>query len=314
MNSELIPVHLGEDRVQMHERTHIRNVQHKNPLNRTGLILKQPACKKLNSFRRSTLGKTDREQIFSEIQDVPSFNMKGIAPVVIKRNLPCIIRMEAHNEITVNCFPAAGNGIHSVKAYSVSYACEGITCKIQVWYGIQHKLPALSCQVCQRSGTEFIPHFFRRHTAHGFQHKLAVIRQGCEHVKKLFFMVLCKGTAFAQKQSDKNLPQSRIGFQSIRHQILKIDDLCSLPQKDRSECIVLLPGKRQIRDIVKEQSLQFLRNKVLQLFTGAMEQYFFQCTNLVFYTDCHRQLSLSFRQKLLMIDVNHNYMSISRKP
>ena len=151
MNSKLIPVYLGKDSVQMHESPHVRNIQYQNTPDCTVLIPEKPMREKLNPLWRRALGKADCQQIFSEIQDVPSLDMERVTPAVIIRNLSGIIRMIAHNKIAVYCLPAAGHGIHSVKADSASDACKRIPGKIQVRDRIEHKLPAFPCQVRQRA-------------------------------------------------------------------------------------------------------------------------------------------------------------------
>ena len=78
-----------------------------------------------------------------------------------------------------------------------------------------------------------------------------------------------------QKLPDKALPQAGICFQRFRHQIFKIDDFCPLFPQDRGKCIMFLPSKSQIRDIVKEQPLQLLRDKVFQFFARSVKQDFF---------------------------------------
>ena len=68
--------------------------------------------------------------------------------------------------------------------------------------------------------------------------------------------------------------------QGLGRVIFKIDNVTPLRAEKIGKRVVLLLGKREIRDIVKEQALELLRHQMLQLAPGTVQQHTAQRADL----------------------------------
>ena len=122
---------------------------------------------------------------------------------------------------------------------------------------------------------------------HGLEHQ----RSGVPDAQQIFLQQLCVALGRAARLTDhildELLPQPFLSSQRLRRQILQIDHLNAAFPQSSGKLIMLLLGRRQIRDIVKQQLLQRIRRKMLQLRPRALEQHLFQRTDLTFHTDRH---------------------------
>ena len=294
VNGEFVPVDLGKDRVEVHEGAHVGDVQDQDALNGTAFIPEEAARQQFDPLRGTALRQTDGQQILPEVEDVPSLDVERIVPVVIEGDLPGKVRMKAHDIVPVYGLPAARDRVHAVETDAAADAREGIAGEIQVRDRIEDKLAALPRQTGKRPDPQFVAHFPGGHTAHGLEHEFPRIPDRHEHGVELLRVVLRKGPALTQKLPDKYRLQSGVGAQRLGHQILEIDDLRPLLAEDGGKGVVLLLRQPQIGDIVEKQALEFLRDKMLQLFARPVEQDLFQRPDLAFHTDRHGHPSLSF--------------------
>ena len=91
VNSEFVSVYLRKNSIQMHKGTHIGDIQNQHAPHGTTFIAEKVPGKQLNPFRGGALGKSDRDGILPQVQDISAFNGERIIPVVIERHFSRIL-------------------------------------------------------------------------------------------------------------------------------------------------------------------------------------------------------------------------------
>ena len=93
----------------------------------------------------------------------------------------------------------------------------------------------------------------------------------------------------------EGLFQLGVQCQHIGHQILQVDDLCSVIPQNLSEGIMLLLGDLQEGNIVEQQLRKTIRNQIQQLPAGAVQKYLLKHFDLASNANTfHRFLQILF--------------------
>ena len=168
----------------------------------------------------------------------------------------------------------------------MSDAGKGIAREIQIRDRIEHEVHPVAAQ-----GGQTLPtvegKLVKAHAGHGLFDQRRLARQREQQLRQRLAVAHSRAAAAIDEIDDELLLQALVLRQRLRRQLGEVDHLDAVVAQRLGEGIVLLLRAAQIGDVVKQQALQRVRNELLQLRTGAVQQDALQRHDLAFDLNGH---------------------------
>ena len=277
MHGELVHIHHGEYRVQVHKRPVFGDVEGQH-LGKAHLGGQKPLGQLLNGPGLGALGDAHRHHLGGEHQDVAPLHGGGGGAVIVHRGA-LVLGMVGEDILGEEGLPPPGDGVHPVDGHPVADGGEGVPGKVQVRDGVQDK-GIVILQVVGEVFSSISPHLgLAQPGHHGGDH--VVGGHGQKVVGDHGGALAPPHPRLADILQDKLLLHPGVG-EGLGHQVGEIHHLGPVAAQQLTEGVVLLLGDLQIGDVVKEQTLQIVRHQIFQLAPGPVEQHPLQGADLAF--------------------------------
>ena len=217
--------------------------------------------------------------------------------------------MVVQDELAVDRFAVAGDGIHMMQRDAAPDGGKGVAREVEVRDGIEHEMRAVGAQRGQRT-VLVVRQLVKADARHRFFDQCVCVRQREQQLGQLLAVVFRDAAAHADKIGDEPLAQLDALRDGLGGQLRQVADLHALLAQNVGKGVMLRLRAAQVGNIVKEQTLQSVRNKLLQLAAGALEKDFFQRANLALHLNCHTDASS--QNKNLTNSLSHKREKINR--
>ena len=293
MDQEFIPVDLGQHRVQVHKGPGTGNVKGQDPPDLCRLVAENILGQPLYGLGHGALGNAYGDGLGAEIQNVAALQGEGLVRGIIEGHLARKLRVVMEKIVAVDGLAAAGDGIHMVQRHAPADGGEGVAGKIEVGDGVQDEMGPVAAQ--RRQGASAPPgQLVKADTGHGLADQLPGRGQGEQHLCQLLPVAVCHTAAAVDEILHEPPPERVAALQRLGRQVRQVDDLDALLPQSAGKGVMLGLGAAKIGDVVKEKLLHGVGYQLLQLAAGAMQQHFFQRTDLTADVNSHKSFSLRF--------------------
>ena len=270
MDGELVPVHHGEHRVQMHEGPGLGDVEGQH-LPEGAVVGEDGLRQGVDGVLPRPLGDAHRQHLGGEHQDVAPLQGAGLAPVVPPGHV-FVLGVVLKDEFAEQCLPVPGGGVHLVEGHAGADGGEGVPGEIQVGHGV-HGEGVVILQVGEvvPQLSAAAPQLGLADAGHHGIHHLPVIHP-LQIVLQQLPAPVVRDAGLVQELADQVLPHLPAG-EGLDHQVGQVHHLHALLAQAVGKGVVLLLGLFQIGDVVEQQPFQILRHQVFQLSAGAVQQH-----------------------------------------
>ena len=170
MHREFIHVHLGEYRVQMHERPGAGDLEGQHRVDLGGFVGKNSGRQLLDGLRLGALGNAHAQHPAAQVQDIAALDAEILVRRVIQGHLAGVVRVMPQHVIAIQRLPVAGGRKHMVQADAPANAGKGVPGEIQVGDRRHQESHAGMYQAGQPS-LLIGEHILIRHALHGLEHQ-----------------------------------------------------------------------------------------------------------------------------------------------
>ena len=274
MNGELVLVHHGKHRVQMHEAAFFGNIESQH-LFECGLLAQHLGREFFYGTLTGTLGNTDGDDLFRQHQNITALKGRNLCSVV-PHSCVFIKRVVGKNISAEQGFPGADVVSHAVDGNAAAHGRKGVTGEVEVGHGVGQKRVVIFQQAQQAAKAlvfGFTGHGFADAGTHGLD-KLFCTERGKIFRQKIHFPGGFN-SGFVDKIAYELFSNFAVG-NGFGGQVLKVDHLAA-PAFQQGRKLVMFPSSFfQIWDIVEQQPVEMFRHQVFQLTAGSVKHNPFQ--------------------------------------
>ena len=284
VDGELVPVDLGEDRVQVHEGTAVGNVKGQHPPEAAAGVPEEAPGGGFDAVGAGALGDADGQGIFCQHQHVAALQTAVEVPVIVAGDQPRKVRVIAEEIIGIQGLPPPGGVAHPVEEHALAHGGEGIPGEIQVRHGVHDQIIGRGGHILQGIGLH-VAHLREGDALHGLLHQSFALIVGADVIDELVLPALGADLPLNEPLTEERLQQLGIEPQHLRHQILQVHYLHTLAAQGPGKGVVLGLGYPEKRNIVEQQFSQPVRRETQKLPTRAVQQHLAQLADLVMDAD-----------------------------
>ena len=268
MDDELVHVHHGHDRVQVHERAELGQVDDQD-LFHPGLGVDHLLGHLLDGLGAGALAHADGDGLLVENQGVAPLDGPALAPLVPVGHL-AVHRVIAEDVVRKQGLPLADLIGHVADDHAVAQTGEGVPGEVEVGHGLGVEGEVLLGVVHQVVLAQLGDLALAHAAGHGVEH--LVRGQGQQILLHGLLHVGAVEVGLGHVVVHQVLPDAG-PVHGLAQQILQVHHVHAALPQGAGEGVVLLLGVDEVGDVVKELMGQIIGHQVFQLHTRAVQQH-----------------------------------------
>ena len=271
MDHELVHIHLGHHRIQVHKGPLAGDAHGQDGPDLGFRTAEHVPCQLLNGLRHGPLGDAHCQDGLRQVHHVAALQGVGRVRRVVERRSG-ILRMMLQDIRAIQGFPAAGSGIHPVQCHAAAYRGEGIPGEIEVWNGLQSEI-SLAVEHGGQGFRMVQSQVGEGNAGHGLQDHFVYVFDGAQVCLKLPLIPVGDASAFLSEVPDERLLKSFVLRQRLGGELGEVHHFHTVVPEHLGKAVVLRLCTLQIGDVVKKQPLQGTGDQMLQLLAGPVQQH-----------------------------------------